>query len=172
MRRACVLLLLVSCGKAAPVDDLSWRGKPDVLAEFSNRNNYPISTREAVIRGKLLVIDMTGQPAFDGYLNQRLPAELKPHRKVDVGTIAWIRHIRTAAGKYSGGHVGVQESYEITIVDNIDKQAIWTNVIQGPPPNKEVTYRKSEKEEIDRNGISGGYPTEAVVRYLLQLPRR
>src|SRR5689334_13934855 len=126
MRRAFVLVFLASCSKAAPVDDLSWRGKPDVLAEFSNRNNYPVVARDPVLKGKVLVLDMTGTPAFEDYFNFHLPPELRPHRKEDVGTIIWIRHFRTAVGKYSGGHVGVQETYEVTIVDNIAKQTIWT----------------------------------------------
>jgi len=154
------------------VDDLSWRGKPEVLAEFSNRNNYPISTQEPVIKGKVLVIGMDGTPSFDDYYNQLLPADLKPHRKEDVGTIVWTRHFREAVGRYASGHVAVQETYEVTIVDHRTKQTIWTTTFKGGMPDKEVRYQESQRRDMDRDGISGGYPTEAVLQYLLKLPRQ
>jgi hypothetical protein len=162
---------LVSCGKAPPPDPLSWRARPEVLAEFSNRNNYPISTRKPVIRGKLVVIDMTDdRPGFRDYYFYL--KDLLPHSKEEVGTIAWIRHFRTAVGKYSDGHTGYQETCEVTIVDNIDKQAIWTEVFQGGMPQKEYTYKQSERADIDRAGFSGGHPDGAVIQYLKTLPRQ
>lgn len=172
MRRAFVLLLLASCGKAPSPDPLLWRGKPEILAEFSNRNNFPVSTRKPVLRGKLVVIDMTGErPSFLDYYYYFLK-DLTPGSKEEVGTIAWIRHFRQAVGKYNDGHTGFQETYELTLVDYADKAAIWTEVFAGGLPAKEVEYRLSEKPELDRHGISGGYPDQAVIQYLKSLPRQ
>lgn len=171
MRRALVLVFLAACGKAPPPDPLSWRGKPEVLAEFSNRANYPIATRRPVIRGKLVVIDMTDErPGFRDYYYYL--KDLMPHSKEEVGTIVWVRHFRTAVGTYTHGHTGFQETYEVTIVDNVDKQAIWTEVFQGGLPPKEVTYKSSERATLDRDGVSGGSPDTAVVEYLKNLPRQ
>lgn len=172
MRRAFVLIFLAACGKPPPAEDPSWINKPEVVAEFSNRNNYPIAGRTPVIRGKLLVVNMGDKPYIDGNFNARLPKELFPHKKEEVGTLAWIRELRTVVGKYSGGTPAVQESYEVTIVDNIDKQAIWTSVFDGPKPDKEIHVRASEYRDSIRTGVGGGLPFEKVVEYLLSLPRQ
>ena len=149
---------------------VNWLGQPGVLEEFTNRNNYPVALGEPVVRGRVLVLDMDNK-CIAGW-EYRLPRELFPASKEEVGTLVWLRRFRTPVARYASGATGYQETLEMTIVDNVAKQAVYTNVFTGGMPEKKVSETAAEAGEAARNGRSGGSPDEAAKRHLLSLPRK
>jgi len=171
MRRALLLLALAGCGKSEPPPpDLSWMKETALLNEWTSA--FPMVTRTPVIKGKLLILEMDRKEVLVGMMKQ-LPAELRPATKAEVGTLAWLRTTKTPVGQYKKmGLAGNRDTLEVTLIDVAAREAFHWHGFDGGMPEKEIRLTKEEMEDARREGgISGTAPKDAVLQYLIGLPR-
>jgi hypothetical protein len=105
---------------------------------------------EPYLRGKPIVINMSSPPGFYHSYLERFPKELRPRSKEEVGSIVWIRDFRSLVTTYRNGIIGYQDSIEVSVIDNLTKQMIWTTVFEGPKPPREFTYRGGSEDDYYR----------------------
>jgi len=172
MRWAWVLVLLASCSKVEPPSpSLLWCAEPGALDDLTDPNNYPPAAREPVLRGKLLIIRQDERQA-DGNLMWDVPKDLWPSRKEEVGTVIWTRHHRFKTGQYNTGAIGIQESIEITILDQVARERIFNRLFDGAKPEADFKTTAAQSEEYSRTGVRGSTPEKAVMAFILGLPRK
>jgi hypothetical protein len=130
MRRAWLLLLLASCGKAEdPRPDLSWYSDAGMLEEWTSR--FPVANREPELKGKVLILDID-RKVVDESLMSLLPRELRPATRAEVGTVVWFKEDKVKVGTYSKSKIDAyQTKSEVNLIDVATKEVFYWNYLTG-----------------------------------------
>lgn len=113
------------------------------------------------VKGKVILVNKEEKKIDHTYCE--LPEELRATRPEEVETIVWLEWGKDKVGRYTDGSTAYVNTCKVTIIDrSIPAIVAVTNLRGSMPPN--MTTRGG--------GAGGSMPTEEVIAYLQNLPRK
>jgi hypothetical protein len=138
----------------------------DHVREYSTVSGLKNSVRtsphrtQAYLKGKIITVNKKENRIDDIYF--KLPEELRATKPEDVGTIVWLDWGEDRVGFYLGSHGDATvNTCHVTIIDK-----------SVPAIVGEINFRGSDPPERSYGSSSGSMPTEVIVNYLRNLPKK
>jgi len=109
---------------------------------------------------KLVVVDPRAKDLDP--LHYSLPKDLQATRPKEVTTIVQVRRLSDVVGRYTGGGIATQWTFEVAVIDNATKRTLNSRTFKGEMPPMSHLGRKGAS-------ASGDPPIREVSDYLAGL---